>query len=396
MGYRKYVIAGILALNTIAARAQTLTFQQVDSTSYALYTAASWQKLADFGDQAVEANIDFPLLRLRMAFSNFMLGNYSGALSQYQHVLASDANNQIAHYYSYLCDTYLNRDAEAFYHAKYLDTATIKSEKLSPFGLVKAGIETGVKVPGDAYRGNATYSRVSLSNRLGWRLVLDQSIAYFNQPITFKTTVTKTGNSQTAITSTNNSQIEYYGKLTFSISRNLMLIGAYHYFNTSYLQTTYGNNTGFVGLKYVGNYVDLQADVNFSNISGSNFMQYSGKLTTYPLGNLNLYTITTFSSAQGSSTQNIFGQLVGFKLSNKFWLEGSATFGKLDNYFEYDALYIYNAIDVTTFKGGATLFYQLNKHAQVFVNYTYEQKTDAIENINYNQNSATGGFTWKF
>jgi hypothetical protein len=388
MGYRKYVIAGILALSTIAVKAQTLTFQQVDSTSYALYTAANWQKLADFGDKAVEANIDFPLLRLRMAFSNFMLGNYSGALIQYEHVLASDANNQTAHYYSYLCNSYLNRDAEGFRHLKYVDTTTLNNEKLSPFGLVKAGVETGVKVPGDKYRGNATYSRVSLSNRLGWRLVLDESVAYFSQPITFLPTAT--------VKSTTDSQIEYYGKLTFSLSSNLMLIGAYHYFNTSYLQTTYGNNTGLIGLKYAGNYVDLQADVNFSNISGSNFMQYDGKLTTYPLGNLNLYTITTFSSAQGTTTQNIFGQLLGFKLSNKFWLEGSATFGKLDNYFEYDALYIYNAIDVTTFKGGATLFYQLNKHAQLFVNYTYEQKTDATENINYNQNSATGGFTWKF
>ncbi len=393
MGFRKQLILITMSilfhLSATTANGQDLTFPKADSVSAAYFMAGNWQQVISFGNEALGSHIDFPHLRMRMGYAFFSTGNYSGALGQYQKVLANDAGNDTARYYAYVCNKYLNRDAEAYYHAARLDSLTLKSEKLSPFGLVQAGLETGIKNPDNSYRGNAFYSRISLSNRLGYHLVLDQSLAYFNQPITIRET-------QRQQINTSDAQQEYYGKLTWSVFNKLQIIGAYHYFNTSYQQTTYKNNAGLTAIKYLGSYFDIQADVAFSNINGNNFMQYDSKLTIYPLGNLNLYTISGFTVADATHINYVFSQLLGFKAAKNLWIEGFATFGKLDNYFEYDALYIYNAIDVTTFKAGATLYYQAGKHALLYLNYTDEKKTDAIENINYNQNSITAGITWKF
>ena len=388
MGYLKYTLILLLGFTTQFAKAQSLTFPQVDSISYAQYMAGNWTQLASFGNEAVSNGIDFPGLRLRVGYAYFSMGNYSGALNQYQHVIANDKGNDTARYFAYLCNKYLNRDAEAFYHTSYLAEGVLKSEEISPFGLVQAGAETSVKFPQNDYRGNAFYTRVSLNNKLGNRLLLDESLAYFTQPITVQ--------NESALRTSNDNQTEYYGKLTYAIFNKLLLVGAYHYFNTGYPQTTYNNNMGLVGIKYTGGYFDAQADVNFSHISGNNVMQYNGKINLYPLGNFNFYTITGITMQQSDSRQYIFSQLAGFKALKNVWLEGSATFGKLSNYFEYDGLYIYNAIDETTFKAAVTLYYQLNRHALLYVNYMFEKKTDTIETINYNQSSITWGVTWKF
>jgi len=218
-------------------------------------------------------------------------------------------------------------------------------------------------------------------------------VVYFTQPVSFIETSTK---ETVVFQNTTDEQKEYYAKITGTITNKLSIIGAYHYFNTSYLQKAYNNNAGLAGLKFVGNYFDVQADVNFSRIDGNSYTQYNGKLTVYPLGNLNLYSITGYSYQQATTPQSITSELLGFKAFKNIWIEGSATIGKLNNYFEYDALYIYNAIDITTFKTGCTGYYQLNNHALLYLNYTYEQKDDTIDGFNYNQGSITGGVKWKF
>ena len=390
MGFRKYILTVLLGFTVLLTKAQQLNFQQVDSATTAQFTKGNWKQLIAFSKKAAADHIDFPKLRFRIGYAYFSTGDYSAALIHYQQILISDSHNDTARYFSYLCNTFLGRNAEAYYQLSYLDTTTLKAEKLQPFSLVQAGIESGVKIPNNSYRGNATYTRVSLSARLGFRLLLDQSLAYFNQPITFKTVVDAP--------KTNDEQKEYYGRLTYTFLNKLSFIAGYHYFNTSYQELIYKNNAGLLGLKYTDPYFDLQGDFSFSHISGLNYAQYDSKLSIYPLGNLNLYNIAGFSIDQGSTRQHIFSELIGFKITPKLWMEGSVTFGKLNNYFEYDALYIYNAVDNTTFKTGSTLYYQLNRHASVYLNYTYEKKTDTnlVENIKYSQSSITGGLTWKF
>ncbi|MES2274894.1 MAG: hypothetical protein V4592_02650 [Bacteroidota bacterium] len=400
MANRKYFLTLLIVACCYMASAQTISFQQADSTSSAYYTAGNWQALVDYGNRAISAGIDYPVLRQRMAYAQLMSGNYSGALTQYQQVLKEDSRNQKARYYSYLCNKYLDNQSAASYNASFVDTTTLNNEQVAPFGLLTAGLENSVKVPQNSNRGTGNYTRAFLSNRLGRKLTLNQSVAFYSQSITSTTAVTPNPGAPSIATPISgtytDSQFEYYAKLGYSINNNLVLLGAYHYLNTSYGISTYQNHVGLIGLKYSAPYFSVQGDANFSNISNSHISQFNGQLSLYPLGNLNLYTMSRVSAQTGDVQQTIFSQTIGFKVVKQFWLEAAIGVGKMDNYLDADALYVYNAIDITKFKAGTTAFIPLGKHAVVYLNYTFEQKQDYYLNKDFNQNSITGGFTWKF
>ncbi|GAB3929164.1 hypothetical protein GCM10028827_23150 [Mucilaginibacter myungsuensis] len=390
------MIAAVLICCLSKVRAQSASFQEVDSLSYAKYQAADWKDLVAYGNSAISAKVDYPLLRLRIAYAQFVLGNYGGALSNYQKVLGDDSHNQMARYYSYLSNKYLDREGEASYHASFLDTVTLNRDNIKPLGALQAGFEFSFKTNDNTRRGYGLYNRVSFSNRLGWRFQLDQSVAYFNQSISSGVPVIIPGSTLSVNFTYNNSQLEYYAKLRYMLSGRLSLIGAYHFLNTSFGPSTYSSHVGLFGVRYAHPYFSLQADANSAQLINTAFQQYNGQLTLHPLGNLNLYTISRASMQANGMQQKMFSQSVGFKAANKLWLEVNGTFGRLDGYLDADALYVYNAIDVTSTKAGATVFYTLNKHLNLLINYTYEQKQDYYLNNNYTQNSITGGITWRF
>lgn len=403
MAYTKYLLTAVLAWCVIGTRAQSVDYQQADSTSYALYQTGNWHELITFGQNTIVAGTDFPTLRMRIGYAELSTGNYSAAIIQYNEVLNKDSYNETARYYLYLCNLYQNRYNQAYYYAGHLDTATLNQENISRWGLIQAGLETGLKSPDNSLRGTGSYTRVSLSNRLGWRLLLDQSVVHYHQAIHYRRENNfpfinqPTDNVSGSLFNNSIRQLEYFGKLSYTPVNRITVFGTYHYLHTDYKEKSYHNNLEVAGIKYAGAYYDMQADADFSRMNDTSVRQYNLQLTLYPLGNLSFYTISRASVLQQSGNTNaIFNQLAGFKAFKRTWLEGSVAFGKLNNYAEADGLYIYNALDITTFKAGGTAYYQLNKHVLFYLNYMYERKKDYYRTAKYNQHSITGGLTWKF
>jgi tetratricopeptide (TPR) repeat protein len=401
MGIRKVVLISVLTLTTCLARAQIKTYVEADSVSNALYKSGDWKELIKISNDALKDQLDFVSLRSRLGYAYFVTGNYSEALIQYQQVLAKDANDKNTRYFIWLCQLYLNNGEGASLQAGMMGTELQKSAGLTSFRLIDAGAETGLKSNSDYYRGTASYSRISFGVQLAWRLQLEQSFAYFGQPVSAPDTVVdhdKRHVTETpGIVNSKDNEFEYYTKATFAASKNLVILGAFHYLQTRYFDDSYYSNLGLLGLKYEGSFFNLQGDVNFGQLVGHGIAQYNGAVMVYPLGNLNLYTISRFSYLQEADQNfSIFNQSIGFKAFKNTWLETLVTFGKLDNYIDTDALYIYNSIDVSTFKIGETAFYQAGKHAQLRLNYTLEKKYDAQNNVNYNQASLTASILWVF
>jgi hypothetical protein len=397
MDSRKYLLAFLFVVLASITKAQTITsHEQADSVSYAQYMAGNWQQLIITGKQAERAGFDSPILRLRVAYARFITGDYAGALKDYDVILKNDSYNQIGRYYAYLCHKYLNQELGASYNAAYLDSNQTKSEKISTYGLINTGIESGVKVNDNTYRGTAAYTRVYLTNRLGWRWQLEQSVAYFNQYIS-GSTVQIPGAPLIAVINSNNQQLEYYGKVSYSLTENVQLLASYHYLNTTYQTITYTGNVGLAGLRYSGARFALQGDVNMGSLIGKHINQYNAAIMLYPMGNLNFYTVSRGSYVDQSGTGTVvFNQTIGYRLLKNTWAETSGTFGDMNNYIDADGLYIYNAIDPTKLRVGQTIFQPIGKHLQVQLNYTYEQKQDDAHNSNYNQHSITAGLLWKF
>jgi len=103
-----------------------------------------------------------------------------------------------------------------------------------------------------------------------------------------------------------------------------------------------------------------------------------------------LYNIT-----ESDTSRLVFNQTVGALVARRFWLQGSVTLGNLNNFVDNNALYLYNSLDHTTFRAGASLYYYLGKHLTLFTNYTFDKKLIVDSHYNYKQHSITGGIIWK-
>jgi hypothetical protein len=395
MGYRKLIIFLALPFIFLTAKAQENSRVLTDSIAEELYNAGDWKQLIIWGNKPMADTADFQALHFKIGYAYMVTGNYKAAINQFNFVLNKEPANSTARLYQYYCNNYLNNNAGASYQAGHLDKETLHSIKLSPFGLVTADVESGIKLPNSNERDNGFFERAGISTRLWWRFQLDQSYISFNQKIFREFYRDRYGDK--FLFGKTDKQKEYFARLQFTINDKLSAIGSYHYIYTTFRGKTDYSNLGLLGITYTGQYVNLQGDINWGNLIGKVLKQYDAKLDFYPLGNLNFYTTSRASVLDLSGVKSfIYNQAIGFKLLNNTWIETAATFGNEDDYLDSDGLYVYNSIDPTKFKAGETLFYQLSKHALLRLNYLYEKKTDIYRNLNYNQNSVTLGITWKF
>lgn len=380
-----------LSLVLTKANAQTVTLDEADKQSYALYEQGKWKELLQFGKEAINAKQDFLFLRLRLGYAAFMCNNFGEAFNQYQAALKFDAQNQTAHYYSWLCLTYLGEPELASLPAGSLDAKTQGDNKLHPLALTGLKWESTYKSTDATDRGNAWYHHIDLGTRLGWRINMLHSLAYYGQNISEPQLKSVNKNNSIDI-----SQTEYYNRTTFNISNRVQAVGAYHFLYTSFNNYTYYNNVGLIGVKYFGGKYELQADAMLGTITDSTVKQFDLKLGVFPLGNLDLYSYSTASVRSGASSAFNFKEVLGFKLLKNTWLELNATFGEFQNYAENDGFLIYNAIDRTKGKAGAFVYFTPSKKLTLQAGYGYEQMLYYNSDHSFHQYSITGGLSCKF
>jgi hypothetical protein len=387
MRIKKLLIIPFFCLIASSSHAQSDQMNAgVDRHSLALYNGAQWKDLLLYGKEKIAVGINFPLLRMRVGYAAYMLGNYSESLLQYDKVYESDHDNKVALYYLYLNNLYLNNDAAARYYASLMPPEKISEEKIAQHKLSSVQTEYSYKMPQDTARENAQYARVGFDIDMGYKLQLQQSIAYY----TLNVNMGLTGNTPVYKML---QQPEYYAKLTYAATGKLFFIGSYHYICDQFPDTIFQTNILLAGIKYSTPYVNFQANASFGNFA-VNYTQYDGIVTIYPFGNLNLYSISRLSFG----TQTNFSQVIGAKVSKSIWLEGNATFGKQSYSFEKDALYVKNDIDPNLFKCGVGFYGVFSKKCMLTLNYIFEQRQkqfSPLPNIYY-QHSINGGLTWKF
>ena len=152
-----------------------------------------------------------------------------------------------------------------------------------------------------------------------------------------------------------------------------------------------------LGVKYYGDYYNLQGNIITAQLSDSMVQQLEIQADYYPAGNLNIYGNSCFSLQFQSGKQQInWKQVLGFKMSKSFWLEANATIGKFNNRFENEAYYVYNAVDPNMYKFGISGYWYPSKHLQVQLGATFEKRTLLNTDFIFNQQSINGGISWKF
>jgi len=383
----------MLCCITLATQAQEPgAYETALTRSYELYEKGDWKGLLQYGKDYLRQEPDFVLLRLRMGYAAFMLGNYSEAIRQYDAVLNKDSYNETAHYYSWLCRRYLNQPEQAGAHTRYLSATIKEQEKIRSFAFTKAGAELSFKSTPQLGRGNGFYTRLDISTRLSPSIHMQHSVALFNQTIAEPKFVTVINNNRIAI-----NQREYYNKTLINLGRQWQLVGAYHYLYTPFNNYVYNNHVGLVGIRYNGAAVSVQADALFGRLTDTSMSQFNARLEWLPGGNLDMYIFGTASvSSRSGETRFNFKPVVGAKVMNRLWLEANATLGVFSNFVENDGLYVYNAIDPNRLKAGATAYITLTSRCNAQLGYTFEKRTLFQTKQSFQQHSITGGISCQF
>ncbi|MCX6163895.1 MAG: hypothetical protein NTU73_03375 [Ignavibacteriae bacterium] len=182
-----------------------------------------------------------------------------------------------------------------------------------------------------------------------------------------------------------------------------------------YLQTKETSND-FVALlsitKYTGHF-KLGLKNTVANMNRATQVQNTAQVIFYPLGNLNLYTVTDatlFSNRTWGSKFKNFGildQKVGWKVFDNLWMETGYTFGNIYNYNESDAFIVFNNVDKISNRISLNLISPISKHIELSLRYQYYNKeiatyyysNPAIINTNFTNNinhKIIGGLKWTF
>lgn len=383
----KLMICSLLFISSYAQVKESAV--EVDLHSLTLYNGAQWKELVVYGKDKISSGVDFPLLRMRMGYAAFMLGNYSQSLVQYKKVYDAEPTNETALYYVYLNNLYLNNINESRYFVALMSEAARNNLGVKKIKLESIETEFSYKSTTSSQRNDAQYYRLGFNTQLGYRLSLQQSGAMYNQVISeslMPTTVTNRTNIDIQ-------QKEYYGKLNFALTGKISLFGGYHYLYTPFNNLIYNNSVAFGGIAYTAPYFHIKAMATNATITDNSYTQYDASVALYPLGNTKFYTISKGSY----NTSFIFTQIAGFKAAKKIWLEGNITIGEYDTFIDNDGLFVYNDIDKKQFKAGGSIYASLSKHLLLTVNYNFEQKLKYKTTGNdFYQHSTTGGLQWKF
>jgi hypothetical protein len=181
---------------------------------------------------------------------------------------------------------------------------------------------------------------------------------------------------------------------------------------TSYSVSPRNNLSGyFAGILDLGP-ISFDLGVGYSNLNDRKQFQQDFTLRFYPLGNLNLYTVTKLShhsdylQNNDSNDRFIFVQSLGFRVFDYLWFELNGTFGELTNFQDFNGTIIYNDLNPIDNKYGLTLFIPLSgRGVELMLNYSYlgskslffnssGESTEINNLINHNIHSITGGIKW--
>ncbi len=240
-------IIAILFFANIFAQ-DTLNFNSVNTKTYEYYQSKDWNSLIILGKTAIENDIDFYYLQVRMGIAYYEKGKYRKAIKHFEKALKEKENDALLSeylYYSYLFSG-REQDALAFsikisknlrkkigikqpivkniYVSGFYLTDT-EQEKLSERDIDGEDNIYGMQ-QFDEYR--SSYG-IGMENRIGRKTLIScnfsQSFSSEIQQITY--------NENNYFFNINNSQKKYYAKTKFNIAKGLNFSAAFNYLQIS-------------------------------------------------------------------------------------------------------------------------------------------------------------------
>lgn len=378
--YKLIIVILLLVAVRVEAQEQ-ITLKTADSITYQCFLTGNWDKLFETAGLALAQGIDFKRLRQRMGYAYFVKANYFASQKQYEKALEFDEYDPDTREYLYYCGLNTGNVAYARFHAGKLSAEAKKRLRIKAFNPVASiDMEYNYKYNSSSNRSNPSYYRAGIYTQTGYRLSLYQSASNYKQ--TVDTTLIK--------------QPDYFALLNWSVSSHVSLIAAYHHLNTSLDGYKYPGNLVFASISTRLNRFTLGLNGSFFRYDIGDFKQAGLQAGVTLPGKSNFYFNSYLSGLMDKDKNRlIFAQYAGARVFKKVWAEATITIGNIQNYNDYNALYIYNSIDPTLFRTGMSLFWNINKNVTLYGNYLYDTKQIEQTTNQYIQQSFLGGFIWK-
>ena len=425
----------LLLLSFAGAHAQTKEITKVDTETYGLYKQGKWDELISSGESAIENQIDFYYLRMRIAYANFVLGRYRKAIPHYQRALELKPKDITAQKFLMLCYEYGGRKHDALKLSGKIDSLSLPGiAQRYHKGLYSAGVIYSYQ----STNSNTTRNKITAGKDLNTNGV-QKATNHFNDVYTFFSH--RLGRSIIA-----HHGLEYLNKNDFSYyisdgSESVETDQTLHQWNYGLkLQITPWHGTSIMpGVNFVSykipsastSYSDIEESTTLYNIkvdqdfsifkAGLSYFggelnsidtkQYGAHFTLYPKANLNLYYTFDGYMHQQKHKDNkddafVHKHTIGTKIANFWWLEGSALFPEVINFYDFGNGGLYNSLEGTkkifnltnifivknsklSFLAGAAM----NTGVSKFV--LSDAPITKTSDINYNRITFTGGIVWK-
>lgn len=362
----------------------------IDSLSYEQYMQGQWEELIQTGRLAKKSKIDFMYLQQRLGYAHFVKKQYYKSMYHYEKARKYDKKDELTRLFQYYNAQYTGRLAYARQFVSKLSEESRDYLQVPKFKLIDAiDLEYSHKFPSLDAVHEASYTRIGLNSLIAYQFSLYQTFAYFNQ----------------RTDSTTTTQYEYFISAGWTPLSHTHLNVAYHYMGAkvSYEGDTYSypGHVFYTKASYQINRFDLALSGAYYNSEWLDSKQiglHAGLNFAGPNPislNSSFYQVFEETTLYGRQNRNIFKQTAGIMLFDRFWTEAMVSIGNLNYFIDNNALYVYNSLDSTVFRTGASIFYYLNQPFTVFFNYTYDLKEVLSTNTLYNQHSITGGLIWQ-
>jgi len=372
---RAIILLTLFFLSSILMAQTTKNFGWYSSKTYELYLANNWRELTKIGEEALDADIDFYYLRIRLGIAFYELEEYRNAIPHFDKALTFYSEDALAAEYLYYAFKYSGRIQDAnLTYAKY--KSLLKYRNVTPdFGFFAGGYtEGGLKFlsPPSETVGTLKYIHVGMQQQLGNRLSLYHGY-------------TRISRNFSSFDPSNFVQNEYYGKATVPLITGLQAMASVHT-QTIASTTNYSNLAFLVGITTNTKIIDFSLNYGRAQINNVTQEQTSIGAVFYPIPSQKLYLQSIFTYHLEATQSNIiFYQKLGIKVEKRTWLDVYGSFGDVRNVQDMDGFYLYNIADHLVMRLGTTANVYLGNRAKLLVGYTFESLEVIDTNFPYKQ-----------
>jgi len=438
----------VLLLPSASVAQEELTYSSVDQITYNQFLKDDYKSLKETTRNALDAGIDFYNLRMRIGIISYNHKNYVNSLSHFQEAYAMNPNDSIVQEYLYYALLFSDQIEESRAFASILSI-----ELQQKIGYTKNTFDNIVVTAGYNFNNNAAknenttfytpeYKNIqSLFNEssvrggilfkstLGKRFQLLNGINYYN--LGAKGSIELENNRFTK--DYRNNYFQYNLGIGYHFKNGWSLSGGFGYYNThvsnytivsgtinpmmpppptppiSFItdESNYNNFSTSLTVGKRFNYFYPTFSFHISDFYNETKTQEELNLTIYPFGNTNLYATSSLNYVNGSSAEYVLGQKIGFKLTNRFFLDADYASGNFSNRITSNGFMTYNSMDKITSQSGVNLhFYTKSKLELILSGYTQQREaklykfTDLTNyqtgNYKYINNSITFTAKWNF